>query len=91
MPETPFARALRLAHRANGVPNTVDTRFGIARGTKGFTALTVMSSIEDRTLKLDTAARSVLGTDLPLIDDEVTVEHLFAHRSGIGDNVDPDP
>ena len=32
----------------------------------------------------------MLGTDLPLIDDAVTVEHLLAHRSGIGDYLDED-
>ena len=36
------------------------------------------------------AGSRVLGTDLPLIDDEVTVEHLLAHRSGIGDYLDED-
>jgi CubicO group peptidase (beta-lactamase class C family) len=30
----------------------------------------------------------VLGDDLPLIDDGVTIEHLLAHRSGIGDYLD---
>jgi CubicO group peptidase (beta-lactamase class C family) len=30
----------------------------------------------------------LLGDDLPLIDDAVTVQHLLAHRSGIGDYVD---
>ena len=30
----------------------------------------------------------MLGDDLPLIGDEVTVEHLLAHRSGIGDYLD---
>jgi CubicO group peptidase (beta-lactamase class C family) len=30
----------------------------------------------------------VLGHDLPLIPDDVTVEHLLAHRSGIGDYLD---
>ena len=39
-------------------------------------------------LELSTTARSVLGGDLPLIDDGVTVEHLLAHRSGIGDYLD---
>ena len=39
---------------------------------------------------MDTPARSVLGTDLPLIDDRVTVEQLLAHRAGIGDYIDED-
>jgi CubicO group peptidase (beta-lactamase class C family) len=30
----------------------------------------------------------VLGRDLPLIGDDVTVEHLLSHRSGIGDYLD---
>jgi CubicO group peptidase (beta-lactamase class C family) len=49
-----------------------------------------MSLVEDGTLQLSTTARSVLGDDLPLIDDAVTVEHLLAHRSGIGDYLDED-
>jgi CubicO group peptidase (beta-lactamase class C family) len=32
----------------------------------------------------------VLGDDLPSIADDVTVEHLLAHRSGIGDYLDED-
>jgi CubicO group peptidase (beta-lactamase class C family) len=39
-------------------------------------------------LELATTARSVLGEDLPLIDDDVTIEHLLSHRSGIGDYLD---
>jgi CubicO group peptidase (beta-lactamase class C family) len=85
-----FASAYGLAHRAHRVPNTVDTRFGIASGTKGWTALTVMSLVEDGHLELSTTARSVLGRDLPSIADEVTVEHLLSHRSGIGDYLDED-
>jgi CubicO group peptidase (beta-lactamase class C family) len=37
---------------------------------------------------MSTTARSVLGADLPLIGDDVTIEHLLAHRSGIGDYLD---
>jgi CubicO group peptidase (beta-lactamase class C family) len=70
------------------IANTVDTQFGIASGTKGLTALTVVSLIEEGRLKPTTTARSVLGEDLPLINDEVTVAHLLAHRSGIGDYFD---
>jgi CubicO group peptidase (beta-lactamase class C family) len=83
-------RAYGLAHRGLGVPNTVDTQFATASGTKGLTALTVMSLVERGELGLDTTARTVLGGDLPLIDDRVTVEQLLAHRSGIGDYLDED-
>ena len=83
-----FARAYGLAHRGHQIANRVDTRFGIASGTKGMTALTVMALVDQGELDLATSARSVLGADLPLIDDRVTVEHLLTHRSGIGDYFD---
>jgi CubicO group peptidase (beta-lactamase class C family) len=83
-------RAYGLAHRGLGVPNTVDTQFAIASGSKGLTALAVMSVVERGELGLDTTARSLLGGDLALIDDRVTVEQLLAHRSGIGDYLDED-
>jgi len=83
-----LAKAYGLADRRHGIPNTIDTQFGIASGTKGLTALAVVSLIEDGSLELGTTARSVLGEDLPLIGDDVTIEHLLAHRSGIGDYLD---
>jgi CubicO group peptidase (beta-lactamase class C family) len=83
-----FLKAYGLAHRAWRVPNAVDTRFAIASGVKGLTAVTVVSLIEQGALRPSTTARSVLGRDLPLIGDDVTVEHLLAHRSGIGDYFD---
>ena len=82
--------AFGMKNRAYEIPNTIDTQFAMASGCKGFTALAVMSLIEDETLALNTTARSLLGSDLPLIADEVTVEHLLAHRSGIGDYLDED-
>lgn len=88
--EVEFVKAYGFAHRGWEIPNEVDTRFGIASGTKGLTALTVMSLVEEGRLSRTTTARSVLRHDLPLIDDAVTVEHLLAHRSGIGDYYDED-
>jgi CubicO group peptidase (beta-lactamase class C family) len=84
------AKAYGLAHRGYEIPNEVDTQFAIASGTKGLTALTVVSLIEEGRLDLSSTARSVLGQDLPLIGDDVTVEHLLSHRSGIGDYLDED-
>lgn len=86
--DTVLERAAGWAHRAHRVPMTVDTRLAIASGSKGFTALVVLSLAADGTLPLTTRARELLGADLPLVDDRVTVEHLLAHRSGIGDYLD---
>src|SRR5262249_656389 len=83
--EEPLARAFGLAHGGPGRGNRLDPRFSIASGTKGLTALTVMRLVDDGLLGLDTRARSLLGKDLPLVDDRVKIEHLLAHRSGIGD------
>jgi CubicO group peptidase (beta-lactamase class C family) len=85
-----LARAYGLAHRGLQVANTVDTQFAIASGVKPLTALAVVSLIVDGVLALETPARSVLGDDLPLISDAVTIEHLLSHRSGIGDYLDED-
>ena len=49
-----------------------------------------MSLVEEGVLELTTPARALLGDDLPLVSDDVTVEHLLAHTSGIGDYLDED-
>jgi CubicO group peptidase (beta-lactamase class C family) len=86
--EVAFVRAYGLANRPYKIPNAVDTRFAIASGTKGLTALTVVSLIEQGALGLSTPVRPILGNDLPLIGGDVTIEDLLAHRSGIGDYLD---
>lgn len=74
--------------RALRVPMTATTRIAIASGSKAFTALAVMRLVEDGELRLDQPVRELLGDDLPLIDDAVTIEHLLTHTSGIGDYLD---
>ena len=85
-----LAKAYGFAHRALEIPNEVDTRLATASATKSLTALAVVSLVEGGLMELSTTARSVLGRDLPLIDDGVTIEHLLSHRSGIGDYLDED-
>jgi CubicO group peptidase (beta-lactamase class C family) len=87
---TELCTAYGLADRAHEIPNTVETMFALASGAKTLTALVVMILVERGTLELGTTARSLLGDDLPLVADDVTVEHLLAHRSGIGDYLDED-
>ena len=86
--ETEVCAAYGFADRAHEIPNTVETQFATASATKGLSALAVMRLVESGTLELGTTARSLLGHDLPTIADDVTVEHLLAHRSGIGDYLD---
>ncbi len=78
------------ADRRHGLAMRPDARLAMASGSKGFTALAALGLVVDGALRLDTPARSLLGRDLPLISDEVTVEHLISHRSGIGDYIDDD-
>ena len=82
--------ALGAADRAYGIAATTSTRFATASATKAFTALAVMALVEAGVLGLSTSVRSLLGDDLVLIHDRVTIEHLLAHRSGIGDYLDED-
>ncbi|HEU5203770.1 MAG TPA: serine hydrolase domain-containing protein [Candidatus Limnocylindrales bacterium] len=88
--EIELEAAYGLADRAHDIANTLDTQFAVASATKALTALAIVSLVVDGVLELSLPARSLLGDDLPLIDAAVTVEHLLAHRSGIGDYVDED-
>ncbi|HET6301182.1 serine hydrolase domain-containing protein [Microbacterium sp.] len=83
-----FERCEGFLHRGLRVPTTTRTRFAIASGSKTFTALAVMRLVEDGRLGLDQPVREILGADLPLIDDAVTIEELLTHTSGIGDYLD---
>ena len=76
------------AHRALSARTTRQTRFALASGSKIMTALAVLRLVEDGTLRLTDPVRPILGDDLPLIDDAVTIEHLIGHTSGIGDYLD---
>lgn len=76
------------ADRSTSRPNNLDTRFAIASGTKGLTALTIMSLVADGELELDTLVSDVVGDVLPVVDSGVTIDHLLTHRSGVGDYLD---
>jgi CubicO group peptidase (beta-lactamase class C family) len=66
--EIEFAQAYGLAERAQPIPNTGDIQLAIDSGTRGLTALTVASLVNDGMLRLSTAARSV--------------RHFAAHQGG---------
>lgn len=86
--QEPVTHAFGHAHRGLAVPHTRSTRYGLASGAKTFTALAVLRLVEEGRLRLEDPVRPVLGEDLPLVDDAVTVRHLLTHTSGIGDYLD---
>ena len=83
-------RAVGLAHRALNVPITTASRFGIASGSKTFTAVILLRLARRGLVDLDAPVRTWLGDDLPLIAPTVTLAHLLTHTSGIGDYLDED-
>ncbi|QIK66266.1 beta-lactamase family protein [Nocardioides sp. HDW12B] len=87
---TEVALAYGYADRAFAIGTRLDTQLGTASATKTLTALTTLALVEQGVLALSTTARSLLGDDLPDVAEDVTVEHLLAHRSGIGDYLDED-
>ena len=86
--EVSFERAYGYADRTEKIENTVDTRFGIASGTKGFTALAIAKLIEEGKLAFETHAVDCIGIELPNVSPDVTISHLLSHTSGVGDYLD---
>ena len=76
--------AYGFADRRHAAPMRPDTQLAIASGTKALTAVTTMSLIQEGLLTLGTSVRTLLGDDLPLVGDAVTVKHLWPTAPGSG-------
>lgn len=83
-----FELAAGLADRAEERPNSMDTQFGTASVTKGFTALALVSMIEDGLLDFDSRIVDLVDEELTSADPAVTIEQLLGHASGVGDYID---
>jgi hypothetical protein len=78
-----FAKAYGMANYEHNVPNTLDTRFAIASITMAFTRIIMDRLVaENRIAREDKLAKWV--PDFPSAN-EITVDHLINHRSGIRD------
>jgi len=75
-------------NRAEELPNTTNTIFGIASGTKLFTGLAICKLIDEGKLSLEDKLCDLLNFDLGKIDKRITVYHLLTHTSGVGDYID---
>jgi len=86
--QTLYERAAGYADRSNKITNSLDTRFGIASGTKFFTALAIGKLIAAQKLSFATKLQDCLALDFPQYSPEITIRHLLTHTSGIPDYFD---
>ena len=85
-----FNQASGFRNKAEELPNTPDTAFAMASGTKLFTGIAVCKLIESGKIALDTLLCEVVKHDLGKISQGVTIRHLLTHTSGVGDYIDED-
>jgi len=78
------------SNRADSIPNTTNTRFGIASGCKLFTAIAICQLVEEGNISFHSKISSLLDHSFPHFAEEVTVHHLLTHSSGIPDYFDED-
>lgn len=85
--DTRFQECHGHANRADEVPITPSTRFGLGSVTKIFTATTVLSLAAENGVTPDTRLVDVLSADSrpTTLLPETTVGHLLSHTSGIAD------
>ena len=62
-----YERAAGYADRSNRIANTLATRFGIASGTKFFTALAIGKLIEAQKLSFDTKLKRLCRAQFPAL------------------------
>jgi CubicO group peptidase (beta-lactamase class C family) len=72
----------------NKLPNTTSTIFGIASGTKVFTALGIGVLVDQGLLSLDTTIGEIVQGYTSFADERATIHHLLTHTSGIYDYYD---
>ena len=76
------------ANRSEQIENNVKTRYGIASGCKLFTAIAICQLIEKGKLSFNTKLSECLNYHFIHFDEQVTIEHLLTHTSGIPDYFD---
>ncbi len=78
-----YERAIGYANREWSIPNAPDTRFRIASLSKQFTRVLVMQLVEEGKLSLDGTIATYLPDYTGPGADQITIQHLLNHRSGI--------
>jgi CubicO group peptidase (beta-lactamase class C family) len=85
---TLFSKAFGHRDIKNKLPNTTRTIFGIASGTKIFTALSIGVLVDRGLLSLGTTVGDIEPAYSGFVDPQATIHHLLTHTSGIYDYYD---
>lgn len=83
-----FERASGFAQRPDRLPNTLQTRFGTASGTKTFTAVAVCQLVERGLARFNSPLKDCMGDVWPGVDPAITLHQVLSHTSGIPDYFD---
>ncbi len=83
-----YEREIGFADLANGIPNTIETKFASASAGKVFVAVGILQLIEAGKIKMDDTLGMLLDMPLNAIDEDVTVRQLLNHTSGVSDYFD---
>ncbi|GEN54885.1 serine hydrolase domain-containing protein [Halobacillus faecis] len=83
-----YSKGFGFRNLAESLPNQMDTRFGIASGSKLFTAVAIAQLVEQNPFSYDTPVHQLLDQSPACIDERVTIHHLLTHTSGIPDYFD---
>jgi CubicO group peptidase (beta-lactamase class C family) len=83
-----FSKSYGFANRSEAIPNTLNTRFATASGTKIFTSAAICQLVEKNLLTFDTPLKDCLNIPFPTFDPAISVHHLLTHSSGIPDYFD---
>lgn len=79
----------------NKILNKKNTKFGIASGTKFFTALGIGKLIDENIISLKTKLKDIDRDFCTFVNEDVTIHNLLTHTSGIFDyydeEIDTDP
>lgn len=85
-----YHRAFGYRDVKNQLANETTTKFGIASGTKLFTALGIGKLIEGKKLSLETKVSEIDKAFTGFIHKDATILNLLTHTSGIYDYLDED-
>ena len=76
-----YEKAFGIANADFKIPNATNTRIGIASITKPMTSVILLRLVEEGKIKLDEPLTKYIA-DFPS-GDEITIEMIYRHRSGI--------